>query len=129
MKSCLRVAILFLACAHPLFSFAADPVRGIVLNQTTGRPAGGDQVVLLGEGMQEQARAVTDSQGAFVLPAASSQARYVVRVLHQGVSYDQTVGGAVQLEIRVFNTVPKIQGLKGKMGIAQIGSDGKTVTV
>ncbi|PYP87691.1 MAG: hypothetical protein DMG65_16610 [Candidatus Angelobacter sp. Gp1-AA117] len=129
MNFCLRVAILFLTCAGPLFLYAEEPIKGKVLNQTTGHPAAGDQVMLLGEGIKEEARTTTDSEGSFVLPATSNQSHYVIRVLHQGVAYDQAVRNPAQLQIRLFDAVAKIPGLKGKMGIAQVGSDGKTVTV
>ena len=129
MNFCLRLAVLFLACAGSLFLYAEDTIKGKVLNQTTSRPAAGDQVILLGGGMKEEARTTTDSQGSFALSAASNQVQHVIRILHQGVAYDQAIGNPAQLEIRVFDAVAKIPGLKGKMGIAQVGSDGKTVTV
>lgn len=125
----LRIAVLFFAGAGSLFLHAEDTLRGKVLNQTIGRPAAGDQVILLGEGMKEEARTTTDGGGSFVLPASSNQVHHVVRVLHQGVAYDQAADKPAQLEIRVFDAVAKIPGLKGKMGITQVGADGKTVTV
>lgn len=129
MNFCLRVAILFLACAGSLLLYAEDTIKGKVLSQTTGRPAAGDQVILLGEGMKEEARTMTDSGGSFALSATSNQVQHVIRVLHQGVAYDHAVGNPAQPEIRIFDAVAKIPGLKGKMGIAQVGADGKTVTV
>jgi len=129
MNFYLRVAVLFLTCAGSLFLYAEDPIKGKVLNQTTGHPAAGDQVFLLGEGMKEEARTVTNSEGSFTLSAASNQVQHVIRVLHQGVAYDQPIHNPAQLTIRVFDAVVKIPGLKGKMGIAQVGLDGKTVTV
>src|SRR5215472_13468945 len=71
----------------------ADAVPGKVRNVTTSQAAVGDDVILLrlGNGMEEEARAKTDAQGAFTLNSSSPNAQYVVRVLHQGVNYDQTV--------------------------------------
>jgi len=129
MNFCLRVAILLLTCASSLFLYAEDTLKGKVLNQTTGHPAAGDQVILLDDGMKEEARTTTDSEGSFALPAPAAQPHHVVRVLHQGVSYNQAVSSATPVEIRVFDAVAKIPGLKGKMCVAQVGSDGKTVTV
>lgn len=125
----LRVAVLFLACVGSLLLYAEDTIKGKVLSQTTGRPAAGDQVILLGGGMKEEARTTTDSEGSFALPAASNKVQYVIRILHQGVAYDKATSNPAQLEIRVFDAVAKIPGLKGKMGITQVGADGKTVTV
>ena len=129
MNFCLRVAILLLTCAGSLFLYAEDTLKGKVLNQTTGHPAAGDQVILLGDGMKEAARTTSDADGTFVLTAPATQTRNVIRVLHQGVSYSQAVSSATPVEIRVFDAVAKIPGLKGKMGVAQVGSDGKTFTV
>jgi cbb3-type cytochrome oxidase subunit 3 len=112
-------------------AYAADTVSGKVLNQTTQRPAAGDDVVLLrmGEGMQEEARVRTDAQGAFSMNLAHPGAQYVLRVLHQGVNYDHTLTGASTVRLEVFDVAPAIKGLKGALGIAQIESDGTTLKV
>ena len=109
----------------------ADSITGTVHNQTTKTPAAGDDVVLLrlGNGMEEEARAKTDAQGAFTLAGKSAGARYVVRVLHQGVNYDQTVIGTAPLEIDVFDVVSQLRGLNGSIGMVQMESDGKTLKV
>lgn len=110
---------------------AADTITGTVRNQTSGQPAGGDEVVLLrlGEGMQEEARTKTDDQGAFTLNVTEAKAPHVVRVFHQGVNYDQSVAGSRPLEIGVFDAVRKIQGLGGNIGIAQMESSGKVLKI
>jgi hypothetical protein len=109
----------------------ADNVKGTVHNQTTKTPAAGDVVILLrlGNGMEEEARTKTDAQGAFSLAGQSAGAAYVVRVLHEGVNYDQTVMGTAPLEINVFDVVSKIKGLSGGIGMAQMESDGKILKV
>jgi hypothetical protein len=112
-------------------SAGADAISGKVRNLTTGQPATGDEVILLrlGKGMEEETRARADAQGAFTLNSSSPNAQYVVRVIHQGVNYDQTVIGAVPLAIQVFDAVPQIQGLGGTIGIAQVESNGKTLKI
>jgi hypothetical protein len=79
--------------------------------------------------MEEEARTKTDAQGAFTLAGKSAGSAYVVRVLHQGVNYDQTVIGTAPLEINVFDTVSKIKGLSGGIGMVQMESDGKMLKV
>src|SRR5215472_4816932 len=123
-----RLVLLLLALS---VSANAEAVTGKVRNITTSQAAVGDDVILLrlGNGMEEEARAKTDAQGAFTLNSSSPNAQYVVRVVHQGVNYDQTVIGAAPLAVQVFDAVPQIQGLGGTIGIAQVESDGKTLKI
>ena len=74
-------------------------------------------------------RTRTDAAGAFSLRLASADARHVVRVLHQGVNYDQTLSGKGPLEIAVYDAVPRIRDLQGNLGIAQVESDGQMLKV
>jgi hypothetical protein len=127
-----RLLLRFLLFVLALSASAnADPVSGKVRNITISQAAVGDDVILLrlGNGMEEEARAKTDAQGAFTLNPSSPNAQYVVRVIHQGVNYDQTVIGAAPLAIQVFDAVPQIHGLGGTIGIAQLESDGKTLKI
>src|SRR5262249_38061572 len=114
------VLLIVLSLSRP--AAAGTPFHGTVRDATTGQPAAGDNVILLrlGNGMEEEARVKADAQGAFALTGNSANAQYVVRVIHQGVNYDQTVlGSTIPVEIKVFDSVPKIQGLSGSIGIAQ----------
>lgn len=127
----IKSIVIFLCCLSAVAVFAADTVSGKVLNQTTQRPAAGDDVVLLrmGEGMQEEARVRTDAQGTFSMNLSHPEAQYVLRVLHQGVNYDHTLTGASMVQLEVFDTTPAIKGLQGVLGIAQVESDGATLKV
>ncbi len=60
---------------------------------------------------------------------SAADAPHIVRVVHQGVNYDQTVSGKGPLEIAVFDAVPHIRDLQGTLGIAQVESDGQTLKV
>ncbi|MBZ5533692.1 MAG: carboxypeptidase-like regulatory domain-containing protein [Acidobacteriia bacterium] len=128
---CVIKVVIFLGCLSAASGFAADTISGKVSNQTTNRPAAGDEVILLrlGEGMEEAARTRTDAQGAFSLPVAMAGAQHFVRVLHQGVNYDQRVVGAAPLEIAVYDVVAQVPGLTGSMGIVQVESDGELLKV
>ena len=118
----------FLGLALPL---AAQTLTGTVRNATTGKPSAGDDVILLrlGEGMEEEARARTDAAGAFALNMTSPSAQHLLRVLHQKVNYDRPLTGTAPLELTVYDAVAKVPGLAGNIGIAQIESDGKTLSV
>lgn len=112
-------------------SAAADTITGTVSNHTTGQPAVGDQIILLrlAEGMQEEAHTKTDAQGEFVLNLSDANASYVIRVLHQGVNYDQSVSGTTQVELKVYDAVPKIPGLGAKIGIVQLAAGDNALKV
>jgi hypothetical protein len=127
-----RHGLLLVCCLYAIAASAADTtITGTVRNRTTGRPLPGENVLLLrmGEGQQERARTTTDDQGAFALNVASVDGQFIVRVHHQGVDYDTTVIGKNPLEINVFDAVTKIRGLSGTMGIAQVESSGKVLSV
>jgi hypothetical protein len=131
IRSGIKSTLLLVCCGYALSACAADAINGMVRNQTTGKAAAGDDVMLLrlGNGMEEEARTKTDAQGAFSLQVTAPDAKHMVRVLHQGVNYDQTVSGTAPLEISVFDAVPSIPGLSGNLGIVQVESEGKTLKI
>jgi hypothetical protein len=131
IRSGIKSTLLLVCCAYALSAWAADTITGIVHNRTTGKAAAGSEVILLRlqNGMEEEAKTRTDAKGAFSLPVASPDAPHVVRVLHQGVNYDQTVSGNGPMEAAVFDAVPRIRDLQGRLGIAQVESDGQTLKV
>ncbi|HEY6969716.1 MAG TPA: hypothetical protein VJA94_10960 [Candidatus Angelobacter sp.] len=106
-------------------------ITGIVHNETKGKPSVGDDVVLirLGEGMEQEARTKADADGAFKLDLTSPNAPHFVRVMHQGVNYDQTVTAASPLQIVVYDVVSRIPGLSGSMGIVQMEADAKALKI
>lgn len=110
----------------------AQTITGTVHDQTTGKPATGDQVVLLrlGRGMEKEALTKTSNQGTFTLNPASSGGQYLIQVTHQGVNYDQPVAGPGSVEINVYDAVNRIPNLRGSVGFAQVESgDGKSLRV
>ena len=131
--SAFKSVVLLVCWLSTSAAFGAGPqsLTGVVRDQTTGRPAVGDEVILLrlAQGLQQEARTKTDAHGLFSLKVTLANAHLVVRVLHQGVNYDQAVTGSAPLQITVFDAVTKAPGLTGNMGIAQIESDGKILKV
>lgn len=123
--------LLLFCCSCALSACAADTIQGTVRNRTTSKAAAGDEVILLRlqNGMEEESRTRTDAAGTFSLSLSAADAPHIVRVLHQGVNYDQTVSGKGPLDIAVFNAVPRIRGLQGSLGIAQVESDGQMLKV
>jgi len=131
ISSGIKSALLFMCFSCALSACAADTVQGTVRNQTSGKASAGDEVILLRlqNGMEEEAKTRVDAAGAFSLPLSAADVPHVVRVVHQGVNYDQTVSGKGPLSIAVFDAVPHIRDLQGTLGIAQVESDGETLKV
>ncbi len=110
---------------------AAQNITGTVTNGTTGKPASGDEVVLLSlsQGMQEIANTKTDAQGHFRFAAPTDQAPHMVRVTHEGVSYFPQSGplmpGATTAELTIYDSAKKIEGLSQTVEVDRLQSDGK----
>jgi hypothetical protein len=117
-------------------TLAADSIKGVVRNQTHGRSAAGTDVILLrldqtspdqmslNQRVQEETRAKTDSQGAFKLDVRYPDKLHLVRVIYQGVNYDQPAAAGNFVSINVFDAVPKAQGLTGSIEIIRIQTAG-----
>jgi hypothetical protein len=98
-----------------LTSFAASQTLiGTVKNSTTGKPAAGDEVVLLklGQGMEEAGRTKADAQGHFSFKLDDTQSPHLVRAIHQDVTYHRMAPpGTTSVELEVFDVGKKIDGI------------------
>ena len=107
----LRIFALCLLFAGALAQAAS--VSGTVTDKTTGKPAVGDQVVLVDvqAGMGEVAHATTDDRGHYSLTLPGNSP-YLVRVTHQGAGYFIAApqGGAPG-DIPVYDVAVKVQGV------------------
>jgi len=133
MRFCIR-KVLTVAALLVLFSIGAlgaSNITGSVRNQSRGEPAAGDEVVLarLDRGMQEEARARTDSRGAFTFNVQHPDKPYLVRVFHQGVSYDQQASAGQALSIQVFDAATHVGGITGTIEILRTGTNGNLLHV
>ena len=132
-ESCPRRALSVLALLACLSTAAlgANNITGSVRNQSRDEPAAGDEVILLRlhGGMQEEARANTDTQGAFTLNVQYPDRPYLVRVFHQGVSYDQQASAGQALSIKVFDAATHVQGITGTIEILRTGTVGNLLHV
>lgn len=111
-----RLILITVLMAYSIAAAAQSrTLTGVVTNGTTHKPAAGDDVILLklAQGMQEEARTKTDAHGEFNLNIADGNAMHLVRVRHDNVNYHEPVQpGANNLQITVYNAVPKAPGLK-----------------
>jgi hypothetical protein len=125
MKS---VAAPLIFCALLLLSgsLSAENITGMVNNGTTGKPAAGDEVVLLrpGPGMEEVSRTQTNASGhfRFRLPGAGP---HLIRAVHQGVSYDrEALTGTTSVEVQVFDVLRKVAGLSVTADVMRFQAQG-----
>ena len=108
-QSALLAAIFSLALA----SAAAQTLTGTATNGTTGKPAAGDEVILinLSNGMEVAAKTKADSAGkfSFKLPDGGP---HLIRAIHQGVTYHQMAPpGTNSVEVQVYDVARKITDL------------------
>jgi hypothetical protein len=107
----------------------AQTLSGTVTNATTGKPAAGDDVVLLSlaQGMQESGRTKTDAQGnfSFNLPEVGP---HLVRVNHQGVNYFPAGGpivpGVSTTTVKVYDVAKKLDGVGEAVRVVRVQAAG-----
>ena len=102
------IAILFTSLA------SAQTLTGTAKNSTTGKPAAGDEVVLLslGQGMEEAGHTKTDAKGHFSFKL-DGQGPHLVRVIHQEVTYHRMAPpGTTSVEVEVFDVGKKVEGIE-----------------
>ena len=117
VRALFRAAFLTSAAILLLTSLAAaQTLTGTVKNATTGKPAAGDEVVLLklGQGMEEAGRTKADSKGNFSFPLDDAQSPHLVRVIHQEVTYHRMAPpGTTSVEVEVYDVTKKLDaGIK-----------------
>ena len=92
---------------------SAQTLTGTVKNSTTGKPAAGDDVVLLslGQGMEEAGRTKTDAKGHFSFKL-EAQGPHLVRVIHQEVTYHRMAPpGTTSVAVEVYDVGKKVEGI------------------
>jgi hypothetical protein len=127
----LLAVLLVTLCFSTVALLGANNITGSVRNQSRGEPAAGDEVILLrlDTGMPEETRAKIDTQGMFALNVQYPDKPYLVRVIHQGVSYDQQAAPGQSLSIEVFDAAPEVRGVTGTIEILRTGTNGKLLHV
>jgi hypothetical protein len=94
----------------PVAALAGAQITGTVTNRTTNRPAVGDQVTLLQQGMQEVAQATTDAQGKFSVNA-SAGSQYLLRVVHDGAAYYEAASAGQPVAVDVYSAGAHVAGV------------------
>ncbi len=117
-----------------LSSFAASQtITGTVRNVTTGKPAAGDDVILLklGQGMEEAGRTKTDANGKFGFKITDAQSPHLVRDVHQEVTFNHMVPpGSTSVELDVSDVARKVDGVSIAADIMRVETQqGKLIVV
>lgn len=103
----------------------ATQITGTVTDKTSGKPAAGDQVVLVEPmtGMTEVARATVDAGGHYTLNRPSN-APALVKVTHQGAEFfaDAPQSGTVP-DIAVYDVAPKVDGVMIEADVMELESE------
>jgi len=109
----------------------ASDITGKVVNQSRDEPAAGDDVVLIHllRSSEQEASAKTDAHGVFTLPVKYPDTPYLVRVFHQGISYDQRASAGEALQIAVFDTALRVHDVTGTIEILRAGIEGNLLHV
>lgn len=106
------LAILLLVGLAPFA--AAQTLTGTATNGTTGKPAAGDEIILinLSNGMEEAAKTKADSNGKFSFKLTDGEGPHLIRAIHQGATYHQMAPpGTNSVEVQVYDVAKKIDGL------------------
>jgi hypothetical protein len=128
IKTSIRLLTALSLCA---IAYAGE-ITGTVTNKTTGKPAGGDDVILLKleGGMQEAARTKADAQGRFTISFPDDNAMHLVRVQHRGVNYHRPAPpGTTSVEVDVYDAAEKVEGIKQSFDIVRLEADATTLRV
>jgi hypothetical protein len=114
-------------------SASATKLTGRVTNGTTKKPAVSVEVVLLsisGGTEKESARAKTDGAGYFSLNVADARGTRLVRVNHQGVTYEKMAEpDAVFVAIQVYDIADKLDALNAVMDVQRFEARSDTLEV
>ncbi len=120
LKLCAGVLLLGAFCL-------AENLTGTVTNGTTGKPSGGDDVILikLGQGMEEGPRVKSDAKGRFSLALDDTNAPHLVRVVHQGVTYHRMAPpGTTSVEAQVYDVSKKIENISVTADVMRFQTQG-----
>jgi len=125
------VLALTLALVVSPAAFATD-ITGTVTNRTTGKPAAGDDVILLklAQGMSEVARTKTDARGDFKLTEPDATSIYLVRVNHGTVNYHQPAPpGTTHVDVDVYDVSAHVREIAQKIALMRVEADNSKLHV
>lgn len=120
---------LFIATALLVLSVsvAAQTISGTVTNGTSGKPAAGDEVILinLGNGMEVAANTKADSAGKFSFTLKDGPGGpHLIRAVHQGVTYHQMAPpGVSNVDVSVYDVAKSVPGIQVTADVMRFQAD------
>ncbi len=124
-KSASLAAIFSLALA----TAAAQTLSGTVTNGTTGKPAAGDEVIIinLANGMDVGGSTKADSNGKFSFKI-TVPGPHLIRAVHQGVNYHQMAPPGVNTaDVQVYDVATKVSDLSVTADVLRFQADSGTM--
>ena len=123
----LAAGLLFLAIGT---AAAAQTLTGPVTNGTTGKPAAGDEVILINisNGMDIAANTKADSSGKFSFTLKDGPGPHLIRAVHQGVTYHQMAPpGTNSVAVNVYDVAKKVPEIHVTADVMRFQADGGTL--
>ncbi len=124
-----KSAVITATLALALASAAAQTLTGTVTNGTTGKPAVGDEVLLinLANGMDVGGSTKTDSAGKFSFKVTVA-GPHLIRAVHQGVTYHQMAPpGVNSADVQVYDVATKVTDLSVTADVIRFQADSGTM--
>jgi 5-hydroxyisourate hydrolase-like protein (transthyretin family) len=127
LRNLLSLLCMMLCAATAL----AGTLTGVVTDRTTGKPSAGDTIAVINtaQSMNELAKTTSDAQGRFHVNAPDG-GQTLLHVTHRGAEYFKSVTpGASNVEIDVYDSAAKIDGISGEALVLSVETDasGKTL--
>ncbi len=129
MTKLAQFALLATIFSLALASAAAQTLTGTVTNGTTGKPAVGDEVLLinLANGMDVGGSTKTDSNGKFSFKITVA-GPHLIRAIHQGVTYHQMAPPGVNTaDVQVYDVATKVSDLSVTADVLRFQADSGTM--
>jgi hypothetical protein len=129
LKKLAQSALLAAIFSLTLASAAAQTLTGTVTNGTTGKPAVGDEVIIinLANGMDVGGSTKTDSNGKFSFKV-TVPGPHLIRAVHQGVNYHQMAPPGVNTaDVQVYDVAPKVADLSVTADVLRFQADSGTM--
>jgi hypothetical protein len=124
-----KSALLLIIVSLALASAAAQTLTGTVTNGTTGKPAVGDEVIIinLANGMDVGGSTMTDSAGKFSFKV-TVPGPHLIRAVHQGVNYHQMAPPGVNTaDVQVYDVATKVADLSVTADVIRFQADSGTM--
>ena len=109
---------------------SAQTLTGTVTNGTTGKPAAGDEVILinLANGMDVAASTKADGSGKYSFKLTGEPGPHLIRAVHQGVTYHQMAPPGVNTaDVQVYDVATKVADLSVTADVLRFQADSGTM--